>query len=53
MLAAGNDEGFRLVQDAIDALIALTRATEAVVASLELQIAVEGSDSLDTPAIVQ
>ncbi|MCH8858917.1 MAG: peptidase [Proteobacteria bacterium] len=53
MLAAGNDEGFSLVQDAIDALIAQTRATEAVVASLELQIAVEGSDSLDTPAIVQ
>jgi putative iron-regulated protein len=53
MLAAENPEGTRMIQEAVDALIAQTRADEAVVASLGLTIAVEGSDSLDNPALVQ
>jgi putative iron-regulated protein len=53
MLAAENPEGNRMIQEAVDALIAQTRADEAVVASLGLTIAVEGSDSLDNPALVQ
>lgn len=53
MLAAENPDGNRMIQEAVDALIAQTRADEAVVASLGLAIAVEGSDSLDNPALVQ
>ena len=53
MLAAENPEGNRMIQDAVDALIAQTRADETVVALLGLSIAVEGSDSLDNPALVQ
>ena len=34
---------------AVDALVAQTRAIEAVVAKLGLTIKVEGSDSLDNP----
>ena len=41
------------VQAAIDALVAQTRAIEAVVADLGLTIKVEGSDSLDNPSAVQ
>jgi putative iron-regulated protein len=48
-----NLEGNRIVQEAVDALIAQTRADEAVVAALGLMIAVEGSDSLDNPSAVQ
>lgn len=47
MLAAGNAEGNKLILDTVDALIAQTRAVEAVVAALGLTIKVEGSDSLD------
>ena len=40
----------RLVQAAIDALVAQTQASSAAVAALELKtIEVEGSDSLDSP----
>jgi putative iron-regulated protein len=53
MLARGNAAGAKLIQDAIDALIAQTRATEAVVAALGLTISVEGSDSLDNPSAVR
>jgi putative iron-regulated protein len=53
MLAAGNAEGQKMLQDAIDALVAQTRAIEAVVANLGLAISVEGSDSLDNPTAVQ
>jgi putative iron-regulated protein len=52
MIAAGNLEGNKLVQDAIDALIAQTHADEGVVAALGLKISLEGSDSLDNPSAV-
>ena len=53
MLADGNAEGNKIVQDVVDALVAQTRAIEAVVAGLGLKIEVEGSDSLDNPSAVQ
>ncbi|MEQ8817479.1 MAG: imelysin family protein [Thalassobaculum sp.] len=52
MIGEGNDAGNRIVQDAIDALVAQTRAIERVVAALDLTIQIEGSDSLDNPAAV-
>jgi putative iron-regulated protein len=52
MIAKGNAAGNQMVQDAIDALIAQTRADEAVVAALGLKISLEGSDSLDHPSSV-
>jgi putative iron-regulated protein len=48
-----NPQGNKMVQDAVDALVAQTRATEAIVATLGLTIALEGSDSLDNPSAVQ
>jgi len=48
-----NPQGNKMVQDAVDALVAQTRATEAIVATLGLTIALEGSDSLDNPSVVQ
>lgn len=48
-----NAQGNQMVQDAVDALVAQTRATEAIVATLGLTIALEGSDSLDNPSAVQ
>jgi putative iron-regulated protein len=53
MIGQGNDEGNKLVQSAIDALVAQTRGLEAIVAALNLKITVEGSDSLDNPSAVQ
>jgi putative iron-regulated protein len=53
MLGVDQPEGNAMIQAAVDALIAQTRADEAVVASLGFAIAVEGSDSLDNPALVQ
>jgi putative iron-regulated protein len=54
MIGAGNEKGNKIVQDVVDALVAQTRAVEAVVSSLGLTINVEGSDSLDNPgAVVQ
>ena len=47
MLAAGNDEGNKLILDASAALVAQTRAIEAVVAALNLKINIEGSKGLD------
>ncbi|HNP74529.1 MAG TPA: imelysin family protein, partial [Kouleothrix sp.] len=52
MLAAGNDEGNKLILDAVGALVTQTRAVEAVVAALGLKIKLEGSDSLDNPSVV-
>jgi putative iron-regulated protein len=52
MIGAGNDKGNAIVQEAIDGLVAQTRAVEAVVAALGLKIEVEGSDSLDNPSAV-
>jgi putative iron-regulated protein len=51
MIGQGNEEGNKLVQSAIDALVA--HGLEAVVAALNLKITVEGSDSLDNPSTVQ
>jgi len=52
MIGDGNAEGNAIVQGAIDALVAQTRAVETVVAALGLKIKVEGSDSLDDPSKV-
>jgi putative iron-regulated protein len=52
MLAADNPEGNAMLQAVVDALVAQTRAIEQVVAALDLKIQVEGSDSLDNPAVV-
>jgi putative iron-regulated protein len=53
MLAEGNAEGNKILQDVVDALVAQTRAIEGVVAGLGLKIAIEGSDSLDNPSAVR
>jgi putative iron-regulated protein len=50
MIGKNNAAGNKLVQDAIDALIAQTRADEAVVAALGLKISVGSSGSLDNPS---
>ena len=52
MIGEGNAEGNKVVQDAIDALIAQTRGVERAVALLKLNVTVEGSDSLDNPDAV-
>ncbi|MEJ1159307.1 imelysin family protein [Prosthecomicrobium sp. N25] len=52
MLASGNAEGNKLVLDGVDALVAQTRALEAVVADLGLTIEVEDSRSLSDPSAV-
>lgn len=44
MIASGNADGNKLVQDAMDALVAQTRAIEAVAASLHVRIASTKSD---------
>jgi putative iron-regulated protein len=53
MLAEGNSEGNRILNDVVDALVAQTRAIEGVVAGLKLKISIEGSDSLDNPSAVR
>lgn len=52
MLAEGNEAGGRMLQAVVDGLVAQTRAVEAVVAGLGVEITVEGSDSLDDPDAV-
>lgn len=52
MIAEGNTEGNRTVQEGVDALVAQARAIEALVKKLGLKIDVEGSDSLDNPSAV-
>ena len=47
MLAAGNDEGNKLILDASAAFVAQARAIEAVVAALNLKINLEGSKGLE------
>ncbi len=50
LIGDGNEEGNAKVMAAIDALLAQTRAIEAVVGTLALgELAFEGSDSLDAP----
>jgi putative iron-regulated protein len=53
MIGDGNEEGNKMVQDAIDALIAQTHAIEKAVDALKIgALAIEGSDSLDNPSAV-
>ncbi len=53
MIGEGNDEGNKVVQDVVDALLAQTKAIERAVATLDLKsIEFEGSDSLDAPGKV-
>ena len=50
MIGEGNEEGNKVVQDVVDALLAQTKAIERAVAILDLKaIEFEGSDSLDVP----
>jgi len=53
MLAMDNPEGNAIIQGAVDELVGQARAIEDLVAELDLTITVEGSDSLDNPALVQ
>jgi putative iron-regulated protein len=53
MIADGNTEGNRMIQDGIDGLIAQTHAVEKAVEALKIgAVAIEGSDSLDNPSAV-
>ncbi|MBZ6078757.1 imelysin family protein [Microvirga puerhi] len=52
MIAEGNTEGNKVVQDGVDALVAQARAIEGLVKKLGLTISVEGSKSLDDPSSV-
>lgn len=52
MIGEGNTEGNKVVQGAIDALIAQTRGVERAMALLGFDAKVEGSDSLDNPDAV-
>ena len=48
MIGGGNEEGNKVVQDVVDALLTQTKAIESAVAALDLKaIAFAGSDSLD------
>jgi putative iron-regulated protein len=50
MIGEGNDEGNKVVQDVVDALLGQNKAIERAVATLDLKsIEFEGSDSLDAP----
>jgi putative iron-regulated protein len=52
MLAAGNTEGNKILEDVVESLVTQARAVEAVVAGLGLTIELEGSDSLDDPSAI-
>ena len=52
MIAEGNAEGNKAVQDGVDALVAQARAIEFLVKKLGLSITLEGSKSLDDPGAV-
>ena len=52
MLADGNAEGNKLIDDAVESLVAQARAVEALVVAMGLSIEVEGSESLDNPGAV-
>ncbi len=54
MIGDGNAAGNKMVQDAIDGLIAQTRTVEKAIEALKIgAVAIEGSDSLDNPSAVQ
>lgn len=53
MLAQGNDAGNKLIQAAVDSLVAQAKALEAATGPLGVAaVALEGSDSLDNPTAV-
>ena len=53
MLGEGNEEGNKVIQDIVDALLVQTKAIERAVSVLDLKaIEFEGSDSLDAPDTV-
>ncbi|MER5172742.1 imelysin family protein [Thioclava sp. GXIMD2076] len=52
MLALGNDEGAKLVNGLVDALVTQTRSIERAVTLLGSEVEIEGSDSLDNPDAV-
>ena len=53
MIGEGNEEGNKVVQAVVDALLAQTKALERAIATLDLKaIEFEGSDSLDAPEAV-
>lgn len=53
LIGANNPEGNQIVQDAVDALTDQTESIEQAIAVLNLDgIELEGSDSLDNPAVV-
>jgi len=53
MIGEGNDEGNQTIRAIVNALVAQAREIERLVAALNLQISVEGSDSLDRPETIQ
>jgi putative iron-regulated protein len=53
MIAEGNEQGNRVVEEGVNGLVAQARAIEGLVGALGLTIKIEGSDSLDNPAAVQ
>ena len=53
MIADGNAEGNKMVQDGVDGLVAQAHAVEKAVDALKIgAVAIEGSDSLDNPSAV-
>lgn len=50
MIGNGNLAGNKMVQDAVDALVAQTRATEGMMAALGLQTKLQGSEKFENPA---
>lgn len=53
LIAPGNTEGEQIVSRGIDALVAQTRVIERIITTLGLEnTSIEGSDSLDNPALV-
>ena len=53
MIGEGNEEGNKVIQDIVDALLVQTKAIERAVSVLDLKaIEFEGSDSLDVPDTV-
>lgn len=53
LIGEGNAAGNKVVQDAVDALVAQTKVTESIIKALKLEsIELEGSDSLDNPSAV-
>jgi len=53
LIGEGNQDGNKVVQNVVDALVAQAKVTEQIIADIRLDgIDVEGSDSLDNPSAV-